>query len=112
MTDKTDVASRHITRGTDNIFADLGFDEETAASLLKASDEEIQQLTAMKRQVMHEITAWIEERGLKQVQAAKIMQVTRPRVSDVVNQKTEKFTLDALVAMAGTIGKKCELVIK
>jgi predicted XRE-type DNA-binding protein len=31
--------------------------------------------------------------------------VSRPRVSDVVNRKTAKFTLDTLVEMLGRIGK-------
>ncbi|MGK3114599.1 helix-turn-helix domain-containing protein [Candidatus Pantoea formicae] len=112
MTDKIDVASRHITRGTDNIFADLGFDETEAALLLKESDEEIRQLTAMKRAVMVEISTWMTENNMKQVQAAKALHVTRPRVSDVVNFKTEKFTLDALLGMAGNIGKKFHLVLE
>ncbi|MFS2222945.1 helix-turn-helix domain-containing protein [Pantoea sp. B65] len=112
MTDKTDVSSRHITRPGDNIFADLGFSEARAEALLQESDEEIRQLTAMKKLVMTEIADWMKQSGTKQLQAAQIMHVTRPRVSDVVNQKTEKFTLDALVSMAGCIGKKFQLVIK
>ena len=112
MTEKIDRASRHITQAGDNIFTDLGFSNEKAAALLQESNEEIRQLQAMKKQVMAEIADWIKAEDIKQLQAAKMMHVTRPRVSDVVNQKTEKFTLDALLNMAGAIGKKFELVIK
>jgi len=33
-------------------------------------------------------------------------------VSDVVNQKTEKFTLDALVNMMANIGKSVKLIVE
>lgn len=112
MSDKIDTASRHLTRAEDNIFSDLGFDDTQAAALLRDSDEEIRRLQAMKKQVMAEIADWIKAGNIKQHQAAQIMHVTRPRVSDVVNQKTEKFTLDALLAMAGAIGKQFQLVAK
>jgi toxin-antitoxin system, antitoxin component, xre family len=38
--------------------------------------------------------------------------VSRPRVSDAVNGKTEKFTLDALFAMIVKTGKIPELHIR
>ena len=44
---------------------------------------------------MDELTKWINENHLKQGEAAAILQVTRPRVSDVVNKKISKFTIDA-----------------
>ena len=40
-----------------------------------------------------------------------MLQVTRPRVSDVVNHKVEKFTIDALVSMLGRIGKQVRLAV-
>ena len=38
-----------------------------------------------------------------------MLHVTRPRVSDVVNRKVEKFTIDALVGMLARIGKQVRL---
>jgi len=55
---------------------------------------------------------WIAENGLKQAEAAEILGVSRPRVSDAVNGKTEKFTLDALFAMIVKTGKIPELHIR
>jgi len=112
MTHNSENGVRHITHPEDNIFTDLGFDDAQAAALQQASDREIALLIGMKKQVMAEIANWIKAENLKQVNAAQILQVTRPRVSDVVNQKTEKFTLDALISMASLIGKTCRLVIK
>ncbi|MER2980859.1 MULTISPECIES: helix-turn-helix domain-containing protein [Serratia] len=111
MTDKIDTASRHVTQPDDNIFIDLGFPAEQAAALLAKSDEDIAQAIEMKRQLMTEISGWIKVKGYKQITAAKILHVSRPRVSDVVNLKTEKFTLDSLVGMMALTGKKVRMVI-
>jgi predicted XRE-type DNA-binding protein len=37
--------------------------------------------------------------------------VSRPRVSDVINRKTAKFTLDTLVEMLSRIGKPARLAV-
>jgi len=37
--------------------------------------------------------------------------VSRPRVSDVVNKRTSKFTIDTLVEMLGRVGKPVKLAI-
>lgn len=57
------------------------------------------------------MAAWIAQNHLKQEDAARILQVTRPRVSDVVNKKSAKFTIDALVDMLGRIGKSVTLAV-
>lgn len=48
---------------------------------------------------------------LKQADAAQIPGMTRPRVSDVINRKTPKFTIDALVDMLARTGKRVEFSI-
>jgi predicted XRE-type DNA-binding protein len=37
--------------------------------------------------------------------------VSRPRVSDVVNKKTAKFTIDTLIEMMSRIGKPVTLAV-
>ncbi|CNK95292.1 helix-turn-helix domain-containing protein [Yersinia proxima] len=112
MTDKIDTASRHITTAEDNIFSDLGFSDAQASQLLAESNAEIEQALVMKKALMTSIAGWIKSEGIRQVDAATLLHVSRPRISDVVNQKTEKFTLDSLVSMAGNIGKKVTLIIE
>ncbi|WP_227731394.1 helix-turn-helix domain-containing protein [Yersinia proxima] len=112
MTDKIDTASRHITTAEDNIFSDLGFSDAQASQLLAESNAEIEQALVMKKALMTSIASWIKSEGIRQVDAATLLHVSRPRISDVVNQKTEKFTLDSLVSMAGNIGKKVTLIIE
>jgi predicted XRE-type DNA-binding protein len=58
---------------------------------------------------MEELSVWIAEHHLKQADAAEILMVSRPRVSDVVNKTTAKFTIDTLVEMLGRIGKPVRL---
>jgi predicted XRE-type DNA-binding protein len=38
-----------------------------------------------------------------------MVMVSRPRLSDVVNQKTAKFTIDTLVEMLNRVGKPVRL---
>jgi len=50
--------------------------------------------------------------GATQTAGAEVPRVTRPRVSDVVNHKVKKFTIDALVSMLGRIGKRIRLAVQ
>ena len=60
---------------------------------------------------MEELALWIEAHHLKQAEAAEILHVSRPRVSDVVNKKVSKFTIDTLVEMLGRVGKPVRVVV-
>lgn len=112
MKEKIDIASRHITPANGNVFADLGFSEEEAQRLHADSQAKIAQTIALKEQLMTEIGSWITRQNLRQSDAAKVLQVSRPRVSDVVNKKTDKFTLDALILMLSLAGKQVKLVVE
>jgi predicted XRE-type DNA-binding protein len=46
----------------------------------------------------------IENRGWTQKEAAAKLAVTQPRVSDIVNGKIDKFTLDMLFSMLDKLG--------
>ena len=94
-----ETKSMHITPVGGNVFADLGFEPEEAASLQAESKRIISEKLAIKESLMTELAGWIDEKKLKQADAAKILGVTRPRVSDVINKKSIKFTIDALVDM-------------
>jgi predicted XRE-type DNA-binding protein len=102
----------HVTVADGNVFADLGFSPKEAKKLLAESDQRINETLAIKRALMDEVAAWIASKDLRQEDAAIRLKVTRPRVSDVVNHKTEKFTIDALVDMVGRTGKRVTLAIR
>lgn len=94
-----DTAIRHTTPAGGNVFADLGFPVEEAEKL------------KIKAQLMCELSEWIKENHLKQAEAAKLLKVTRPRVSDVVTGKADKFTIDTLVDMLQRTGHRVSVTV-
>ena len=52
----------------------------------------------------------IESKGWTQTESAKILAVTQPRVSDIVNGKIDKFTLDMLFSMLDKLGFRTEFI--
>ena len=108
---KIDTRIRHVTKPGANLFAELGFAAEEAQRYQKESDARIGRTLVLKEQLMEELVSWMEAHHLKQAEAAEILHVTRPRVSDVVNKKASKFTIDALVEMLARVGKPVQVVI-
>ena len=108
---KIDTEIRHVTKTGANLFLKLGFTPDEAELLQAASRKQIHDARLLKQQLMEELSGWITKHHLKQAEAAEILMVSRPRVSDVVNQKTAKFTIDALVEMLSRVGKPVELAI-
>ena len=102
----TDTKIRHVTPPGANIFLELGFAPAEARRLRAASREQINTTQRLKQQLMGELSAWIAAHELKQAEAAEILMVSRPRVSDVVNGKTAKFSIDTLVELLSRIGKR------
>jgi len=55
------------------------------------------------------LTEHISRVGLNQAQAADLLGVTQPRVSDLVRGKIHLFSLDALVNMASAAGMQIQM---
>jgi len=108
---KIDTEIRHVTKSGANLFLELGFAPAEAKRLQAASRKQINDTRLLKEQLMTELAAWIERNHLKQATAAEILMISRPRVSDVVNKKTSKFTIDTLVEMLSRIGKPVRLAV-
>lgn len=108
----TETKSTHTTPVGGNVFADLGFAPEEAIALQAKSRHIISEKLAIKESLMTELAGWITAENLKQADAAKILGVTRPRVSDVVHKKTIKFTIDALVDMLARAGKHVRFSVR
>jgi len=86
-----------MIRTEGNVFADLGFDKETAENLRIRAD------------LMIELRDVIKRKALTQAQAAKLLGVSQPRISDLVRGKIALFTIDMLVNMLARAGKKVVL---
>ena len=108
---KIDTEIHHVTKRGANLFLELGFAPDEAKRLHAASRKQINDIRLLKKQLMEELSSWINAHHLKQTEAAEILMVSRPRISDVVNKKTAKFTIDALVEMLNRVGKPVKLAI-
>ena len=106
-----DTKIRHVTKGGVNLFAELGFTPADAERFQAESEKRVNDTHALKVQLMDELADWIKANDLRQEQAAEILHISRPRVSDVVNHKVSKFSIDALVGMLTRIGKSVRLTV-
>lgn len=89
--------SNRITTGS--IFDDLKFSEAEAENL------------KIRAGLMRAIEKYIAENQLTQAAAAKIMGVYQPRISDLLQGKINKFTIDMLVNMLSKAHVPVSLVI-
>jgi predicted XRE-type DNA-binding protein len=87
-------------RGSDNVFADLGFPPGEAENLKMRSD------------LMIGIELFYRRSGLTQAQAAKRLGITQPRLNALLKGKIGQFSLDALVNIANRAGLNVRLVIR
>jgi predicted XRE-type DNA-binding protein len=90
---------QRLTRSTGNVFRDLGFPSDGAEHLRIRSDLLIQLQKA------------ISARGLKQAEAAKLLGVTQPRVSDLVRGRIDLFSVDTLIDMLARLDLRVRLVV-
>lgn len=86
-----------VTESSGNVFADLGLPD--AAELLVKSDLAI------------EIGRVLDDRGLSQAQAARVLRTSQPRVSDLRRGKLEGFTIDRLLRFLTSLDQDVELAI-
>ncbi len=75
-------------------------------SIWDAIEDTPQLAASMKARstLMMELSSHIERHGLTQAQAADLLGVTQPRISDLVRGKINLFSLDMLLDMASAAG--------
>ena len=89
-----------VTPSTGNVFRDLGFSREESEHLLVRADLLIQ--------VQNRITS----KRLTQAEAAKMLRVTQPRVSDLLRGRIDLFSTDTLIDMLASLGIGVRLVLR
>lgn len=107
-----DLKSCRVTSADGNVFADLGFSAQESKGLLEDADARIAKAEKLKEEAATAIAQWMQAEKLTQLAAAQVLKVSRPRVSDLVNFKLGRFSLDTLVAMLFRTGKSVELVVR
>ena len=65
----------------------------------------------LRASMIREIRAKVDAAGWTQNEAAKQLGITQPRVSDLLNGKLSKFSLDALVNMLAVLGSDVKLKV-
>src|SRR5437867_6604560 len=88
-----------VTRST-RVFRDMGFSPKEAEHL------------NVRSELMASLQKLISSRGLKQAQAAKVLGVTQPRVSNLIRGRIDLFSIDTLVDMLARLGISVKLVTR
>lgn len=86
-------------KGSKNVFKDLGF-----------SDSESANLEARSALMIH-LEKEIKKLNLSQAEIARRLGVKPPRISELMNGKIDKFSLDLLVVYLARLGKTVEFNI-
>ena len=89
-----------ITPSNSNMFRDLRFPPKEAENL------------KIRSVLMISVRKIIENRRLKQIEAAERFGVTQPRISDLVRGKAGPFSIDRLVNMLAHAGLHVELTVQ
>ena len=89
-----------ITPSSGNVFRDLGFSKEESEHLLVRAD------------LLIRVQKAIASKGLKQAEAAKMLRVTQPRVSDLLRGRIDLFSTDALIDMLARLGVGVRLIVR
>lgn len=91
-------AGEAITRGTGNVFADLGY----------ADAEERQ----TKLRLAYAINGVIARRRLTQTAAAEKLGVNQPKISSLANYKLDGFSVERLMTFLTALDQDVEIIIR
>ncbi len=99
MKKKTDprLSDTRVTRGSGNVFIDLGFEPAEA------------RIMALRAEVMIRLEQHLKAQGWTQAEAAKRLGITQPRVSRLIKGQWQDFSLDMLLILAARAGLKPQL---
>jgi len=90
--------SEKVTRGTGNVFADLGFAD--------AAERE------SKLRLVYALNQVLDGRKLSQADAAKVLGVTQPKVSALRHYKLAGFSVERLMNLLTALDQDVEIAIR
>lgn len=88
-----------MEKSSGNVFKDIGFSDSEAQNLL------------LRAELMLRVQKFVEQSGLTQQGAAKLLGVTQPRLNQLLKHKIELFSLDALVNMLAHAGMRVAIKV-
>jgi len=89
-----------VTKGSDNVFEDLGFEAEEAANLKVRAD------------LMLDLRRYIEDKGWTQEQAASFFGETQPHIGNLINGEISCFSVDQLINMLTRAGMQVKVNVE
>ncbi len=89
---------RDYTVSSGNVFADLGLPNPEEA--------------LAKAELAHKIAGLIEDKGLTQVQAAKLLGVDQPKVSALIRGRLSGFSLERLMRFLLLLGQDIKITVQ
>jgi predicted XRE-type DNA-binding protein len=92
------MTRKNQLRGTDNVLADLGF-------------EDADELSA-KASLAVKLNDLIDRRGLSQTEAACITGMTQPKISQVKRYKLQNISLERLMQALVSLDQEVEIVVR
>jgi predicted XRE-type DNA-binding protein len=93
------LTDTRITESSGNVFIDLGFDEAEA------------RIMALRVELMVQLRKQLNKQGLTQVQVAKQLGLTQPRVSALLKGVWKDFSIDMLLTLAARMGLQPHLTL-
>ena len=90
--------NERIERSSGNVFADLG--------LLDA------EVHLLKAELVTRIDRIIRQRGLKQVEAAKLLGLTQPDVSRLMRGNFREYSMERLLRLLTALGSDVDIIIR
>jgi predicted XRE-type DNA-binding protein len=92
-----ETAPRSITESSGNVFADLG---------LPNPEQEL-----MKAELTLQIYRIIKQRGMTQVEAAKVLGIKQPHVSLLMRNRAGSFSVGRLMEFLTALGQDVEVAV-
>ena len=89
---------RDHTVSSGNVFADLGLPNPEAA--------------LAKAELAHKISVLIRDKGLTQVQTAKLLGVDQPKVSSLIRGRLSGFSLERLIRFLLLLGQDVKITVQ
>jgi predicted XRE-type DNA-binding protein len=89
-----------VTKGTGNVFHDLGFSKQKSAELI------------LKSSLLQALQETIKERGWKQVEAAGRLRIDQAKVSKLLAGQMAGFSVERLVHFLSLLGQDVEVTVR
>lgn len=91
-------ANSQLTESSGNVFADLE---------LPNADKYL-----AKAELARQINAILDQRGLKQVESAKLLHIDQPKISALRCGRLDGFSIERLIGFLNLLDRDVEIVIK